>query len=235
MVFFNEDMSSNIEIEMLLVDLPIELIKENVRSQIERVYGNINYLNIVSDKLKLIEDQYEDTDIKMRVNDIRNTFFKEIIDIITEKFEIDVNIDFSDAYETENVAMDLYVFYIVELRRNTYKFLLNYIKDRKKDIVETLNLSKPKKDVTTISVRKKLKSIDVKIISNLYEVVDYILDIGIDDAEFLEYTRNSDISDLYNNNTISGSVASIFLEFAKDSGIISEVVPDIFTKLLGKE
>lgn len=233
MTFFNDDMSSEIEIEMLLTDLPIELIKENVNSQLSKIYGTVNYLNIVSDKLQLIEEQYDDPDIKRRVNDIRNEFFKEIIDIITEKFDINVNIDYSDAYQTENIAMDLYEFFIVENRKNTYKFLLNYIKENKKDIVETLNLSKPKKDVTTMSVRKKLKSIDVKIISNLYEVVDYIVNIGVGDDEFLEYSRNSSILDMYSNNTISGDIAAEFLSFSKEIDMISEVVPEIYSKLLG--
>lgn len=233
MLFLNDDMTTNIEIEMLLADLPMELIKENVKSQINRIYGNINYLNIVSDKLRIIEERYDDQDVKTQVNDIRNQFFSEIIDIVSEKFDVYVNIDYSNTYQTERIAMDLYEFFIVEIRRNTYKFILNYIKENKKDIVETLGLSKPKKDVTTISARKKLKSVDVKIISNLYDVADYIINIGVDDNDFLDYTRNTDISDLYNTNTISGNLAEQFLQFAKDNNIVSEIIPDIYSKLLG--
>ena len=233
--FVETEMSSNIETELMILDTPVPLIIEHIRSQVERTYGSINYLNTVIDKLDLIEDQYSgDSDTVFKVNEMRGLIFSEVAQIISEFFDVQLNIDYDMPKKTEEIVTDIYEFFIVNIRKTGYRFLLNYIKENKKEIIEVLDLSKPKKDVTTVSVRKKLKNVDVKIISNLYEVVNYIMDLDFQDDVFIEYTRNKSILDLYNQGIISGSIAAEVIQYMKDNRIVYDIVPDLFVKLKGE-
>lgn len=232
--FVETEMSSDFETELMILDTPVSLIMEHIRSQVERTYGAINYLNIVTDKFNLIEDQYrDDPETIYKVNDMRIFVYSEVAKIISEYFNVDLNIDYDMPKLVEEIVTDVYEFFIVNIRKTGYRFLLNYIKENKKEIVEALDLSKPNKDVTTNSVKKKLKSVDVKIISNLYEVVDYVLSLNIPDDTFIEYTRNQTILDLYNRNIISGSVSEQVVRYMEENRIVHDIVPDLFIKLKG--
>ena len=230
--FVESDMSSSIETELLILDTPVDLIIEHIRAQVERTYGAVNYLNIVTDKFNEIEDNYgDDPDTISKLNDMRVEVYSLVADIIEEYFDVTLNIDYSIPKEAEEIVIDLYEFFIVNIRKTGYRFLLNYIRENKKEIVEILDLTKQNKDVTTTSVRKKLKNVDVKIISNLYEVVDYIMDLELEDDTFIELTRNQTVLNLYNRGILSGSVADEVIRYMKDNRVVNDIVPDLFTKL----
>ena len=230
--FVESDMSSSIETELLILDTPVDLIIEHIRAQVERTYGAVNYLNIVTDKFNEIEDNYgDDPDTISKLNDMRVEVYSLVADIIEEYFDVTLNIDYSIPKEAEEIVIDLYEFFIVNIRKTGYRFLLNYIRENKKEIVEILDLTKQNKDVTTTSVRKKLKNVDVKIISNLYEVVDYIMDLELEDDTFIELTRNQTVLNLYNRGILSGAVADEVIRYMKDNRVVNDIVPDLFTKL----
>lgn len=234
--FVETELTSNIETELMILDTPIDLIIEHIRAQINRSYGSINYLNTVSDKLSYMETEYEDdSDTIFKINEMRVMVFSEVAEILKEFFNIDLNIDYNFPKEAEEIVSDLYQFFIVNSRKTTLKFLNNFIKEQKKTIVEELELTKPNKDVVTTSYRKKLKSVDVKIISNLYEVVDHILNLEVPDDRFLEYTRNESVADLYRRGILSGDIYDQFKLYIEDKRIVHDVIPELFTKLKGKE
>lgn len=232
MLPYNEDIASITEIEEFLADAPIELLLENIRSQVSSTYCSVNYVNVYSDKLDLIEEQLEDdSDIVRLVNDQRNSFFSKLIDIIDENFNVRAVIDYDDPKYTEAVATELYEFFIVDIRKNLSRFFYNFIQENKKRIVEDLDISKPKKDVITTSVKKNLKGNDIKIISNIYEVIDYISNLEIENDVFLEMCQSDILSDYNNDGILSGSVCDGLMDMAKTHGIISDIVPDITFQL----
>lgn len=234
--FIENEITTDVETELMILDTPVELVIEHIRSQMTKTYGSINYINPIQDKLNFVEEEYmDDPDTLFKVNEMRVLVFSEVASIIKEVFDVDVNIDYSNPKFAEEVVSDLYSFFVVNVRKNTFKVLLNYIKENKKDIISALDLNKPKKDVTTMSVKKKLKTPDVKIISNLYDVVDYIMGLEIEDAEFISYTRNESMLDLYNRGIISGAVAENFVEFVKDNLIVHDVIPQLFNTLKENE
>lgn len=232
MLPYNEDIASITEIEEFLADAPIELLLENIRSQISSTYCSVNYMNVYSDKLELIEEQLEDdSDIVRLVNDQRNSFFSKVIDIIDENFSVRAVIDYDDPKYTESVATELYEFFIVDIRKNLSRFFYNFIQENKKRIVEDLDISKPKKDVITTSVKKNLKGNDIKIISNIYEVIEYISELEIENDVFLELCQSDILSDYNDEGILSGSVCKGLMDMARSHGIISDIVPDITFQL----
>ncbi len=234
--FIETDMTTSIEAELMILDTPTELLFENIRSQMDRSYGAVNYLNTVSDKLRIIEEEFsDDSETVAKVNDMRNTVFGGVADIIQERLNITLNIDYDNPYDVEEKVVDLYEFFIVNIRKVAYRFIYNFINENKKQLIEDMNLGKPNKDVVTNTARtqKKMKMIDVKILSNLHEVVAHIISLEIPDDEFLEYTRNHVILDMYNSGYISGAVSMETIEFMKSKQIISDIIPEIFIKLTG--
>lgn len=228
MTFYNEDLSTMTEVEMFLIDAPTDLLLENIRSQISNTYCSVNYTNMMSDKLNMLEEQYgDDSDIMTRVSDVRNEFFSRVITIIQEETGLYVNIDYNSSKETEEVAGEIYEFMIVDLRKNLSKFFTNFIELNKKQIVEELDIVKPKKDVVTNAVKKKLKAVDVRIVSNIYEVVDHIINLEVSSEELLTMTNGDVLLDYYNSAILSGNVTEAFIRLATDNGLINDVIPDI--------
>lgn len=232
MLPYNEDIASVTEIEEFLADAPIDLLIENIQSQISDTYCSVNYVNVYSDKLNLVEEQLkDDSEIVSLVNQYRNTFFSRLIELIYEKFEVKAVIDYDDPYYTEEVSTELYEFFIVDIRKNLSRFFYNFIQENKKRIVEDLDISKPKKDVITTSVKKNLKGNDIKIISNIYEVINYIADLEIENDVFLELCHSDVLGDYNDQGIISGSICKGMMDMAKNHSIISDLVPDITFKL----
>lgn len=232
MLPYNEDIGSITEIEEFLADAPTGLLLENIRSQITDNFCSVNYINVYSDKLNVIEDSIEDdSDLKRLVNDYRNSFFSKVLDIIDEKFSVRGIIDYNDPRETEEIATDLYEFLIVDIRKNLVRFFYNFIVENKKRIIEDLQIAKPKKDVVTNQAKKTLKGNDIKIISNIYEVVNYISDMNLDNEEFIELSRSDVLFDYNNNSQISGNIYAGIIGLAREQGIVQDVVPDVMLKL----
>lgn len=232
MLPYNEDIGTVTEMEELLADAPISLLLENVRSQINATFCSVNYVNIYSDKLNIIEESVgDDSDLKRLVNTYRNDFFSKILEIINEFFEVRVDIDYNNPSETEDVATELYEFFIVDIRKVLSRFFYNFIQENKKRIVEELDISKPKKDVLTTSVKKTMKGNDIKIISNIYEVVSYISDLEIMNDVFLEHCQADVLYDYDEQGIIAGNICTGLLQFAKEHNLINDIVPDLTIRL----
>ena len=66
MFYINDEeyeLCSDTEIDLLLVDLPIDLIKEQLKAQINNpLYTNVNYVETVVDKFRLLSEEYGDNE-----------------------------------------------------------------------------------------------------------------------------------------------------------------------------
>jgi len=191
---------------MLLADLPFDLLKENLRYQIkDPLATNVNYIENAIDKFRVLRETYsENADAIRNINSLTVNFFAFIIKQIDEQFDLDIDVDFSDVQETVEVGEALYNFLILRYKKNITKFIYRFIKKNKKRLVEEFEGQYKKKDVTSISLKKKIKNKDdVLIISNLPSIIKYIMNLEIEPLDFIEYATKSE---LYEGNYLSNMI-----------------------------
>ncbi len=237
---------SNIDTDLLLADLPINLIKENIRAQINDPLSNtVNYIEIVIDKIRELEEMYsEDGETLNKIKGLSLDFFSSIIDDIDERFGLGVSFEESDsAVYIEELATVLYSFLIVRYKKNVRKMLYNYITENKKELVEEFDYFLKKKDVTSNSIKKKVKNKeDALIASNLPVIIKYILDLNLSPIELIEYCNSDDlyegsyIIDLILSGNLIGDFTEEYLSIIVDEydDVLDEIQTNIRIKLLNK-
>lgn len=247
-MFYNEEeyeLSSSTEIDMLLVDLPLDLIKENLRSQInDPLTTNVNYVESVIDKLRELNAVYgENPDAVQNINKLTVDFFSFIIEKIDERFSLGIEVDYDNIQETIETGIVLYNFLILRYKKNVTKFLYKFISKNKKKLVEEFDKYAKKKDVTTITLKKKIKNKDdVLIISNLPIIINYIMNLDIEPLDFLKYSCNDEyyegsyIKNFINAGKLVGDFIEDYLDIIqKDYDyVLDEIQTEIKLKLLNK-
>lgn len=247
-VRFDEDdynLSSTTEIDMLLVDLPLELLKENLRYQInDPLSTDVNYVESVIDKIREMKNAYGDIDDAQRnIDSLIVNFFGFIIQEIDNKFKLDIEIDYNDVSEVMETGTNLYFFLILRYRKNITKFLYRYINRNRKKLVEEFESLYKKKDVTTITLKKKIKNKDdVLIISNLPVIIKYIMNLDIEPLEFLDYSAGEShyegnyIKELITDGDLIGNFVPNYLDVIVNDYdyILDEIQTEIKIKLMNK-
>lgn len=246
MFYINDEeyeLCSDTEIDLLLVDLPIDLIKEQLKAQINNpLYTNVNYVETVVDKFRLLSEEYGDNEDAIKnINNFISDFFLFIINEIDERFGLEIEVDESCLQEVIETGLVLYNYLILRYKKNITKFLYKFIMKNKKRLVEEFEGYK-KKDVTSISLKKKIKNKDdVIILSNLPYIIKFILDLEIEPLDFLNYSSSNNyyeglyISNLIEEGNLVGNFVDKYLEVIKqDRDVLDEVLADVKLKILKK-
>jgi hypothetical protein len=247
-MLFNEeeyDLCSDTEIDMLLVDLPFDLIKENLRYQINNPLAtNVNYIENVIDKFRVLRETYGENDDAIRnINSLTVSFFSFIIEEIDKKFDLSMEVDYNDIQETMETGEVLYNFLILRYKKNITKFIYKFITKNKKRLVEEFEGQYKKKDVTSISLKKKIKNKDdVLILSNLPSIIKYIMNLDIEPLDFLSYATNDELyegtylTNMIYQGKLLGNFVDEYLNVIEGEYdyILDEVQTDVKLKLMKK-
>ena len=168
-----DNAKSAISIDDLDLDFIIESIKEQV-SELMESSSKKNYLKSFEkniDNSELPEDERET---------MRQNMYNEIIDIISKKFNIQID---KDSVSNRELSKNLYKFFVINYVDNVEYFLESYIIENKKDIVAELE----RKDINS----KRIEGIPSKkmaiILNNISFVIDIIAASNITFREFLTY------------------------------------------------
>ena len=168
-----ENAESSISIDDLDLDFIVESVKEQVSELMESSSKN-NYLKSFESNI----DNSELNDEERKV--MRENMYSEIINIISERFNIQINK--SDVSNRE-IAKNLYKFFVINYIENVEQFLEIYIIENKKDIVAELE----RKEINS----KRIEGISSKkiaiILNNISFVIDIIANSEISFKEFLTY------------------------------------------------
>lgn len=237
-------LSSNIETEMLLSDLPLELIKENIKLQVASpLTTTVNFMTTVSDKFDTIQEIYsENPEAMANLKSISIDFYGFVNNKIDDAFDLGIDIDESSLGQLRSVSTSLYEFLVLRYKENITKFLIKYIKRNKKALAKQFEHYQKKKDVTSISLKRKLKDKEsVLIIANLPEIIDHIISLEIDGDEFLDYVGDGYyeaelILDLIDASRMSGDFVPQYLNKIKSNHVdtLDEIQADVRVKLLKK-
>lgn len=189
MIRDNENMINVFDVERILGDLPLDIIKENVRSQIEDPLSFVS--NQCDEVYETIDEAMEEfghiDEYREELLEMKEEFSIFILKEMDNKFNLGVDFDNIGDYELHEMAQNTYYFFVVDLTKNVTNFLLNYINNNKLTLCEMFDDEYRRKDVTTINMKKLTKNKDdVLILSNLNSVVSHILDLEHYPEDFID-------------------------------------------------
>lgn len=234
---------NTIDLDMMLSDLPIDLMKENIRYQVENPLGvGSDYSTIIMDKCNTIIKEYAQVeDVVNEVEQTLDEFYRFIINLLDNKFNLDIdyeNMSTSDVIKTGHI---LYKFFILRYRKNVSKFIYKFIVKNKKKLAANYTNDDKRKDVVTVVLKKKTKNKDeIRILSNLPLVIKEILSLSHDPEEFMDMCCGNDlyeaevVKELISDFIISGNFTDSYLSLILDqyNDVLDEIQIEVKLKLM---
>lgn len=197
----------NSSIDIMIDDVPVDIMMDNIRDQINIPQQQTDYLTPVMDMLQeMLEaaDKKEDLDESNDIKDYIHQISVDIIELVCDKFDITIEYEEIDGDTVKELAMALYEFFILEFIDNVARFFYRYIKRNKATLSENLMDDNEKKDSTTIANKKKIKDKELLAINNnLPAVINSIIELDTDELEFIELAGESGS---YSANLLMGLV-----------------------------
>lgn len=181
---------NDIDTEMMLTEVPIDILEENILEQFQNPLEN-HQMDYVSNFIikyrysKAVVESTESEDDDLELQRIRTDF----LDFIEKTFQEKLDIEFPDLEgmieeDQDDCIHFTYRFFITNFKQNFVNLVLNYIEKHKKEICDFLP---KKKDVSTLTFRKDIEDPDdILILTNLDEIIDYVLSRGFTVEEFLD-------------------------------------------------
>jgi hypothetical protein len=185
----DNDFINGFDIERILGDLPIDIIKENIKSQInDPLTFMTNHCDQVYETLDEAMDEIGHIDeYRYELQELRDDFNSFLVLELNEGFGLGIDVDNLQTYEIEDVGKQSYDFFVVNLRENITNFLKNYICLNKSELASIFNDEYKRKDVTTNNMKKLTKNKDdVIILSNIISILYHVLDLDLDPEDFME-------------------------------------------------
>ena len=185
----DNDYINGFDIERILGDLPIDIIKENIKSQIDDPLSFMtNHCDQVYETLDEAMDEIGHIDeYRYELNEIRDDFNSFLVTELDSRFSLGIDLDNLQTYEMEDIGKNAYEFFVVDLKKNITNFLMNYICLNKNYLASLFTDEYKRKDVTTSNMKKLTKNRDdVVILSNIISVIYNILDVELDPEDFME-------------------------------------------------
>lgn len=218
---------NDIESDEFIADLPISLMKENLKSQFNDPleYRKKDYIQSFIGMYKTAEenlDAYEDTDADT-LNAARDDFYEYIQKLLRDYLDIGFNdLDLLSKDDEDELLHYVYRFFIINMKKNFTYFIYNYIQAHRGEFLPE-GEDKPR-DVTSLSLKRDITDPeDVYIIANLSDVIEDILskDITVDD--FLSLCDDDDkcletlfVNDKFDKFQVTGNFIEKYIEMLDD-------------------
>lgn len=243
-MFEYEYRPNDIDTELFLSEIPMSLLKENIKSQFENplefkdkdnISTFISKYRYTKDNIDIFEDDERDT-----LQELRDRFYSFMEEIFMDYLGIGIN-DFEDLSpdDQDDMIHYTYRFFIMNIKKNFVHLILNTLeKNRSMYDVE----DDKKKDVTSLSFKRFVTdNADVYILSNLSEIIDEILadDISVD--TFFELCDDPGdpcletryVQAKFDEFKITGNFTEMYKEML-DSDFISDIESKVRNKILKK-
>ena len=233
---------NEIDSDQFLSEIPVSLMKENIKVQFEDPLENRKKDHIATFILmyKYSEDNvnvYEDEE-EASITEMRDDFYAFMMQMFKDYLSIGF-VDFDDMSkdEQDEIIHLTYRFFISNIKKNFVSFILNTIEEERDDY----DIPDDPKDITSISFKKEITDpTDIYILSNLRSIIDDILlsDISVDD--FFNKCDRTDkcpetrfVEKQFDKYKITGNFVKDYISMV-DSDFISEIESKIRNYILKK-
>ncbi len=210
------------EIKELLSSIPFNVIKASIEEQIELSTIDVDYVDVIFKKCKVIKKENDgDSLVEDCIDDLIVDFCGFVISKISESLDTTFHVDEDISMKKlEKVTKTLYSIFVLNHTKKAVKYLYTSICTNENLLGEIF--IQPKKDASTIANKKKYSSKNISaVISNLYEVINFLVYDGHNEEEFM----------FYMSQVIEDSDFSYIHELI-DSGILSYGYQEAFTSKL---
>ena len=218
-----EDFESEMIILPEIRDLHNQLIRENLRMQINNPFDTkVDHVENFIDKVNdYLEDGDCTEDIRQQINNVRREFFLDVIKLIDDKFSLNCDLDTISDYmvdEIEEICIAMYRFFIIGRKKNIKKIVVNYITEHLEEIGEVFTEYKKKKDVTTAMTKNEIENPNLAmILANLPDIINYFKTLNLSMLDVLplldmELFANSKIQDLIDSGIIIDGFQATYFE-----------------------
>lgn len=211
--------------ELLLNELSLDLMKDNIIDQIRSNdfdTPQTDFCSILINKYYTIIRNPDNVEFIQEINFEMIDFCTDIINELNDKMDLMINHPL-DSLTVIQLMKTLYDFFIIRRKEYVFEFFKNYITYNRDSLITALDLSEKSKDVTTMANRKRnINKAMIPIISNIQEVMDYIITSTISVDELFNIINDGDVIILNMMNYISEFV--IVGNFAND--FISDLIGD---------
>lgn len=162
------------------------------------------------------------------------------IDQITDRFNISLDEQFKEEHGNDlpSIALQFYLFFVLDLRSNLYNVLLSYISQHTTEIASQFESMKQKKDSIT-EVNRSLEDQNIALIaSNIYEVIDWVMS-QLDAETFFEnmeegYVVLAPMKKMYDQCVIDGGFIDVLRDVLHDNiALKARIGFDIICRLKG--
>lgn len=208
----NESYYGGDEAEEFLSEISLSVLKENLLQQFrDPGWISVDYFDNFVKSFEYSMGEVEDEDDVAELNRLKMNFFE----FMTDLFRARLGIGFPNFLDTsdDDDAIDLmhftYRFFTLNIKENFLYYIWNFIDKYKEDLSERFEA---KKDITFLAYRKKLRDLDIMLISNLAAIINYILEADITIDEFFELCEGDEsgvelmtVVDGYNDTAITGN------------------------------
>lgn len=240
-----EDLDSEMILIPQIQDLHTSLIQEDIRMQVENPFeSNNDFVEAFNQQCEeaLMDDDYTD-DVVKRVNEERIKFYVDVIELISDKFHLDCDVDTIAEKRVDvidDICSAIYSFFVLKRKKNIKNMMLNYILEHEDEIAESLDYLKRKKDVVSVETKTKLEDENLSMfLANIQAVLRYVKSLDNSMDEMIRYTNlelfnNAMIQELLENAVISGNFQELYFAplFSYQDTIYDEIVSKIETGIV---
>ena len=235
--------TSDLDIEILLAELPFNLTRENIIEQINDPLSiQVNYITTLMDKCEIVKKEFVDnSEVIKEINTNLRSIFELILREMNDKFNLGMSINESDD-DIVKIGESLYNYLILRYRKNISRFIYRFILKNKKDFIERFDVNK-KKDITSLALKKQFKNKDeVILITSLPKIIKYIMSLEIEPIDFLdtiskgEHYEATIIKDAILSGQIIGNFIPkyFYLMIDEYEHVMDQIQTDIRLKLINK-
>lgn len=239
-MFENDYEATPVDSEVLLSEEPSDLTKGHIRDQFKNPSTmRYDYVSTFIENYNYTMDTIYDEDVIDDINAVTDTFVKFMMNILTKYYGIGFPELEEKSTETQlDVLHMVYRYFILRMKHNISSYCMNYIKKHKREL---LDMFSEKKDIASVNLLNDgIDASDVILISNLYEIVNYILEQETDVDEFLAHSdmdepnlETEEMVSYYETFTLVGNFTAPYMDHAKsDRGLIKEVEIKLRNKIL---
>lgn len=237
--FFNETQQDSFDLGSLLNSLSLDVVSDNITLQINGKFdSDIDFLGIATDKFHtILEYDKVEPEIKSELKEQMIGICDRFTGMITDKFNLAPNMLFDDYQNRLNLLETLYHFFVLKEYDNVKTFIISYIEQNKKALIESLRTEEVEKDITTLANQKRnLSEEDIFILSHEDSIINYIRRGDfITSEEFLATLPDSgeatELLNYLNEGTLAGNFVNVMLNEVLgsdyDNGAITRIRSDI--------
>jgi hypothetical protein len=159
---------------------------------------------------------------------------------ITDAFNISMDEQFKEEHYADlpSIALQFYLFFVLDLRSNLYNVLLSYISQHTAGLAEHFENLKQRKDSIT-EVNRTMEDQNIALIaSNIYDVIDYVMELLDAETFFANmesgYIALAPMRNMYNQAVIDGGFIDALRDIMRENiAMKARIGFDIICRLKG--